>query len=237
MEHPRFNARYEDYSDIIDNEIAKRKHRWRLGESILSVEWKDIEQKLRIHVFKKFHQYDPKRNILNWLNKILSNQIFNQIRDEYGHFQSPCVRCPLKGDGDVCNVFGKQKSPNCSDFSKWDKGKRYKMELAMPQSMDAAITNDQNDSLKREIADKRCNFTDFERLIPEFNKLMKDKLNNIEWRVYSYLYIDNLSEVEVAEKMKYKTTEENKMPGYKRIAKLKTIIYTKAKKIVEQMEF
>ena len=59
---------------------------------------------------------------------------------------------------------------------------------------------------------------------------MKTVLKAVEWKVYNYLYIQHKSEEEVAKLMNYKTSEKNRVPGYKQIKNLTNII-NKTKKI------
>ena len=63
----------------IDFEIQKRKSRWRLT-SLSWMDFDDISQILRIHIYKKWHLYDPSKPLAPWLNRIISNQIKNLVR-------------------------------------------------------------------------------------------------------------------------------------------------------------
>ena len=68
--------RYEDKVDVIDGELKKRKHKWHLN----AVAWfgfEDVEQIIRFHIFKKWDQWDQKRPLEPWVNKIISNQLKN----------------------------------------------------------------------------------------------------------------------------------------------------------------
>jgi hypothetical protein len=59
---------------------------------------------------------------------------------------------------------------------------------------------------------------------------MKQVLKPIEWKVYSYLYVENKNEEQTAKLMGYKTTEKNRMAGYKQIKNIKKAIIVKVKK-------
>jgi hypothetical protein len=61
---------------------------------------------------------------------------------------------------------------------------------------------------------------------------IQEKLTIVEWKVYTYLYIENKNETEAAKLMGYKTTEKNRSPGYKQIKKIKNKIYKIAKQLV-----
>jgi hypothetical protein len=65
---------------------------------------------------------------------------------------------------------------------------------------------------------------------------MEEILKPHEWMIYKYLYIDMLSELDVAKKMGYKTTELNRSPGYKQIKNVKKRIITLAKRAIKNDE-
>ena len=70
--------KFEDVIEKIDTEILKRRGKWNL--TILSwMDFDDVSQILRIHIYKKWHLYDPEKPLAPWLNRIISNQIKMQI--------------------------------------------------------------------------------------------------------------------------------------------------------------
>lgn len=234
-QHPNSKL-YLLHEEVINREIEKRKGRWRLSLAFYS--WEDCKQDIKKRILIKIASYDEnKSQFSHWANTVITNAIWNILRDKYDSFKRPCLICPHNGGGNVCTLFGKQ-SNLCKDFDKWDKGKRYKMEIKInASSLDSTIQNEEHDNIRKQIEDKQSTFLDFEKVIPEFNTLMHTKLNKIEWKVYTFLYIDNLSELETAREMGYSTKEKNKSPGYKQLQKLKIRIYEKAKKVVEQLNF
>lgn len=231
--HPN-SGLYEKYSEIIDQEISKRRMRWKL--SLAEMDYSDISQILRLHCLKKIHLFDDKKAAFShWINRLLSNQIKNLVRNKYGAYSKVCLKCPHNGGGDVCLLYGKQGNV-CKDYAKWENGKRYKLEISNPASIDSKIPTGENDGICHEILDKKADFIDFTRIIPEFNELMHKKLNALEWKVYDYLYISNLSDRDAATKLGY-VVSNNKSSGYKQISKLKIRIYQKAKRVVEELNF
>ena len=67
---------FEDFIETIDEEIKKRKSKWKLT-SITWMDFDDISQILRIHIYKKWHLYDLNKPLAPWLNRIITNQIKN----------------------------------------------------------------------------------------------------------------------------------------------------------------
>ena len=80
------------------------------------------------------------------------------------------------------------------------------------------------------------NHFDLNSAIKELNKKAKEFLRPIEWKVYRLLYIENLTEEQVAKQMGYKTSEKNRVPGYKQIKNIQKSIIKKIKKKLENDE-
>ena len=83
---------FENHIQVIDAEINKRRSKWNL--SVLAwMDFQDVAQILRIHIYKKWHLYDQSKPLGPWLNRIISNQIKNLIRNNYGNYCRPCLKC------------------------------------------------------------------------------------------------------------------------------------------------
>ena len=76
--------KFEDCIDVIDQEISKRRNKWTLT-SIAWMDFDDISQILKIHIYKKWHLYDNSKPLAPWLNRIISNQLKNLIRNNYSN--------------------------------------------------------------------------------------------------------------------------------------------------------
>ena len=83
----------------------------------------DVAQILRIHIFKKWHLYDQTKKLTPWINRIISNQIKNLIRNNYGNYVRPCVKCAAAEGEDLCAIYKKQ-SAECPLFKNWYKNKK-----------------------------------------------------------------------------------------------------------------
>mgnify|MGYP003121163665 FL=1 len=102
-----FNKSFEDCINIIDEEIRKRKSKWNL-QSLAWMDFDDVSQIIKIHINNKWHLYDPKQPLRPWLNRIISNQLKNLIRNNYGNFTRPCLKCAAAEENDGCKLFKKQ---------------------------------------------------------------------------------------------------------------------------------
>ena len=221
-EEEKQKLKFEDRIKEIDSEIQKRKSKWKLT-SITWMDFDDISQILRIHIYKKWDMYDDSKPLAPWLNRIITNQIKNLIRNNYGNYARPCLRCAASEGGDLCVIYEKQSSV-CPLYAYWEKNKKIAHDIKVPVSLEnhkQDISNLQNETL------------DIEASFQKLNKILPKILKPIEWKIYENLYIKNLSEEEVAKLMGYKTSEKNRSPGYKQIKNIKKSIIIKVRRLIE----
>jgi len=221
-EDEKQKLKFEDHIKEVDAEIQKRKSKWKLT-SITWMDFDDISQILRIHIYRKWDMYDDSKPLAPWLNRIITNQIKNLIRNNYGNYARPCLKCAASEGGDLCVIYEKQSSI-CPLYAHWEKNKKIAHDIKVPVSLEnhkQDISNLQNDTL------------DIEASFQKLNKILPKILKPIEWKIYENLYIKNLSEEEVAKLMGYKTSEKNRSPGYKQIKNIKKSIILKVKKLIK----
>ena len=222
---PKRKLKFEDHIEQIDAEIKKRKSKWNLT-ALSWMDFDDVSQILRIHIFKKWHLYDTKKPLNPWINRIISNQIKNLIRNNYGNYCRPCLKCAAAESGDLCYIYGKQCEA-CPLFANWVKTKKQAYDAKLPVS----INEHSNEINMAEYKD-----IDIVMLMKRLNEKMRQSLKPAEWKIYKALYIDNLSEEKAASLMGYKTNEKNRVPGYKQIKNVKKSIIQKVKKIIANGE-
>tara|TARA_Y100000310_G_scaffold333880_1_gene412354 strand:+ start:206 stop:877 length:672 start_codon:yes stop_codon:yes gene_type:complete len=210
---------FEDCINEINIEITKRKSKWNLT-SLAWMDFDDVSQIVRIHIYKKWKLYDQKKPLGPWLNRIISNQIKNLIRNNYGNYARPCVRCAAADeDGNECYIYGKQCS-DCPLYAHWEKSKKRAHDTKLPVSLE---------NHPQEVFNMASDCFDIERAANNLHVKMKKILKPIEWKVYTLLYIENKDENEVAKTMGYVTSEKGRSPGYKQIKNIKKSIIKKVK--------
>jgi Fe-S-cluster containining protein len=214
-------TKFEERILEIDREIFKRKHKWSLT-SLAWMDFNDVAQILRIHINNKWNQYDQAQALAPWVNRIITNQIRNLIRNHYGNFSRPCLKCSAFEGDNLCSVYGKQ-SGACSLYAKWLKSKKNAYDTKLPVSIENHL---------QEVHNKPSENLSLDHSIKEVHHKLKDKLKPNEWIYYSKVYIENLSETEAAKALGYKTTEKNRDAGYKQLKNLKKSIIAKVKKII-----
>ena len=121
----------ECINDIVDVEIGKRRGKWCLS-AICWMDYDDVSQILRIHIHIENGTFTTRsKPLAPWLNRIISNQIKNLIRNNYGNYARPCLKCAASEGGDLCSIYGKQDS-SCPLYANWEKGKRMAHNIKIP---------------------------------------------------------------------------------------------------------
>ncbi len=214
---------FEECIDIIDEEIRKRKSKWNL-QSLAWMDFEDVSQIIKIHINNKWHLYDIKQPLRPWLNRIISNQLKNLIRNNYGNFTRPCLKCAASEENDGCKLFKKQ-CIDCPLYEYWNKNKKDAQNLKIPVSMDYHSI---------EVRNLAYSSDNFESNKNKLHKKMLSILKPLERTVYQYIYIEHKSDEEVAKIMNYTTSEQGRPPGYKHLKNIKKSIVEKVKKILEK---
>jgi hypothetical protein len=209
---------FEESVALIDAEIIKRRGKWNLS-SLSWLDFDDVSQIIRIHIYKKWHLYNPKKPLAPWVNRIISNQIKNLVRNNYLNFIKPCAQCPEAEPDEGCRKFGKQCS-SCPLYKDWEKNKKHAYNLNMPVSFES-LENCQSTSYVDNI--------DIDKFKGYLDKKMRAILKPLEWKLYEMLYIKKMTEQQAARKMGYRSTEKNRNPGYKQIKNMQKSIVEKIK--------
>lgn len=218
-------TKFEDYLPIIDVEIAKRRHKWNLS-SLTWMDFDDVSQIIRIHIYKKWKQYNPSKPIQPWLNTIISNQIKNLIRNLYSNYTRPCLRCAAATDNNGCKIYGEQCA-DCPLYAYWQKRKQPATHIKMPVSIE---------NHAHEIKQIYDETGDVSIQAYKLHDRMRLILKPIEFQVYEGLFILHEDEAQVAKKLGYISNEPGRTPGYKQIKNIRKIVIKKARKCLENGE-
>ena len=218
--------------DIIDSEIKKRKHRWHLT-AIAWMDFEDVSQRLRLHIYKKWEKWDPSRPLRPWLNQVINHQMTNMLRNHYSNFSRPCLKCPFNTGESGCSIYGSQNN-TCKDYKKWEKSKKSAYDVKFPLSIHSPNHENPETTLENVLHDTE-NSINIETVLPAFHDIMKKNLSNIEWKVYDYMFLKHLDEEDVAKKMGYKLSLKEGRPAYRQISKIKSKILQKARELVKEI--
>ena len=216
---------FEDSIKVIDEEISKRKHKWSLT-SLAWMDYDDVSQIIRLHIYNKWSKYNEKKPLQPWLNTIITNQIRNLIRNYYSNFSRPCLKCAAAKDTSGCDIYGEQCA-KCPLYAHWMKRKMPASQIKIPVS----IENHQNEV--RSIFDDSGDVFKHAEIL---HKKMKEILKPTEWQVYEGLFILCLEEEAVAKNMGYSSNEKDRRPRYKQIRNIRKSIIQKVKKCLSNGE-
>lgn len=215
--------KFEDRYEEIEVELEKRRYKWTL-KAVNSLDYDDIKQIISLHIYIQWEKWDQDKPFLPWVNTVISNQTINLLRNLYFNVSRPCVRCPANEGDNHCRLYGTQCN-SCPIYARWEKTKKNAYNVKLPVSIENHLQ--ETDSIG-------STFMDLEKMAANLHPLMKKCLSPIQYKVYKALYIDNKSDEEVAELMKYKSNEKNRSEGYKQINNTKKIIIEKARKIIRK---
>ena len=228
---------FEEKYDAITLEIKKRRGKWFL-DSLAWFDFSDVEQIICAHIYKKWDQWDQSRPLGPWINKIITNQMKNILRNNYSNFVRPCLNCPFNqsrsscsqgiASGSLCGFTGSGlQDSECPLYAKWEKTKKAAYDIKMA----VAIENHSNEILA--MSDRAI---DIDRAAEKLAEEMEKVLPSKQFKVYKMLYIDHMDEVDVAKIMGYKTSEKGRKAGYKQLKNLKKTFKEKAILILEKGE-
>jgi hypothetical protein len=232
-----FEARLWEVNEVIE----ANRFRWRLN-SISWMDYEDVAQQLRIHVFNKWAMWDTARPLRPWVSRLVINQIINMIRNNYTIYARPCVTCKWNQGGNLCELYGEQSS-DCGIYAKWETGKKTAFEINHAASIQGSSSSSAFDEHKSssshsnsnefyQIEDENNSFADMDGMIKEVHEKLKGRLNKVQWKAYNLLYVDHLDEEKVAQALGYHTNEYKRSPGYKQIKNLKKQIVQAVREIL-----
>lgn len=217
--------KFENCISLINTEIVKRKNKWTLS-ALNWIDFEDVSQIIRFHIYKKWNLYDESKPILPWVNRIISNQIKNLIRNNYGNYARPCLKCAASVGESECKIYGKQDKP-CPMYKNWVKTKKNAYDLKMTVSVEDHSYEINNQSAPQ---------YNIQRAAANLHEKMKKILKPIEWRVYDLLYIQNKTEEYVCKNLEFKYDKKAKTTYNKQLRNIQKAIIKKAKECLNNGE-
>ncbi len=209
--------KYEDCLDIINEELRKRQAKWNLG-SISYMDWDDVCQIIRLHIWKKWHLYDNKRPLPNWIQTIISHQLFNITRNVFYSYSKPCGNCPFDMEGDGCEKFG-VKCNACPLYKKWFEFKRFAHDVKMPLTMENHLN---------EVNEKPDEWFNPEVSVNNLVDYLKKNLEPMEFRIFEMAFLSNETDDQIFKTLK----KEGFCVIKKSIRGIKAGIFVKTKEAV-----
>lgn len=218
---------FEECSDIISLEIKKRKNKWLLNR-ITWIDYDDVVQIILLHIYIQWDKCDQSKEILRYINKTITYQTINIVRNIWGNYRSICSQCKANEGGGSCRIYGNTQSFNCPLYENWAKSKKvYKEAINLPLSLEEL-----EESHKSQLVTCSSSFQNYNT--KKLFELMKPPmLTEFQYKVFSWMYIDNLEDSEIIKKLGYKESKSvGRQNGYRSIQKLKKLFIEKAKEVI-----
>lgn len=208
---------FEQQIPIIKEQIKRRRHRWRLSYPT----FEDVIQDITVHACQQYPAFDPNRGkashslemrFLRWINRLISNQMINMLRNNYSKWQRPCIKCSFNtGDDSCAKTPSRKQCEECKYFKTWKKRKEDQFNVKQTLSIEYH---------SQEVENQQSDFFDAAEAKTIVEPKLKERLTTLEWRVYCMLYIQHKTEAEVGKALRLKKV--GKMHnGYQRILAMK----------------
>ena len=218
---------FEDKLEEVEIALERKRAKWDL-DAVAYIDYDDIKQIIMTHIYKKWYLWDQSKAVEPWLNRVVSNQFKNLLRNYYGNFVRPCLRCEFNNGGDGCSKTRSGIQENtCADYKQWEQKKKAAYDIKL------AVTIE-NHSF--EMKSKQDNFLDLEKTTAKLTDAMRPYLNDRLFVAFKMLFIYNKSDEEVASYLGFKTNEKKRSAGYKQIKNLKKTFHSMAKQILEEKD-
>ena len=219
------NDDFDSQRDALEELLKKYRPKWQLG-ALAWIDYDDVCQIIRFHIYKKWHLWDQTRSFKPWASMIISNQIKNLIRNNYSSFAKPCLRCPHNMGATSCDwTESNEQDESCPLFSKWRKKKERAFNIKLPLALEEGVGT-ATTSLR--------DFVDYKEASKKLHRLVMEQLNDKHKKIYFQLYVENIDENEVAERFGFKADAvKRKKPRYKQISNLKKKFYNIALNIMK----
>jgi DNA-directed RNA polymerase specialized sigma subunit len=213
--------KFEDCIETIDKILEAKRRKWHL-RAIAFMDYDDVSQIIRLHIYNKWHLYDQTKSLEPWIARVVDNQIRNLIKNKYSSYSRPCLKCAANQGDDLCSLYEKQ-CQDCPLFKIWSITRKRAHDTKLPVSIE---------NCPDEVHNVPSDGFDLVSRSKELHEKMQKILKENEWVIYYNLYILGKSEEEVAREAGYTTSEKGRPIGYKRLRQYKKLIFEKAKKIV-----
>jgi DNA-directed RNA polymerase specialized sigma24 family protein len=218
---------FEDKLEQIDIALERKRSKWVL-DAVTYVDYDDIKQIIMAHIYKKWHLWDQSKAVEPWLSRVVSNQFKNLLRNYYGNYVRPCLRCEFSNGGDGCSKTASSiQDSSCAEYKEWGQKKKAAYDIKLAVTME---------NHSHEMQSKQDGFLDLEEATSKLAKEMMPHLTPRHFRAFKMMFIQNCTEEEVAKFLGFKTNEKKRSAGYKQIKNLKKIFQEKAREIIREKD-
>lgn len=221
---------FEDKIADIDEVLSRKRNKWQASLSRLGyMDFDDVCQIIKRHIFIKIHLYDKERSFKVWVSKVADSQMKNIVRNNYGKFSPPCTGCDGNAGNGLCYLTKSgTQCAECPLFKRWENTKKDGYGIKFAASIDDVLSSGFNV--------ESSDMFDMVKSIESFHEKMKEVLTPRLYMIYNILYIEQKGELYLSQVLGLTNNEKNsnskRVPGYKQIYNYKEQIIAVAKKII-----
>jgi len=218
---------YEECSDSIEKEIAKRRGKWTL--TILRwMDFEDVAQILRAHIFKKWHLWDQERKLAPWIQRIMSRQIYNLLRNNYTNYARPCIQCKFSMGEEGCEKTpSREQCAECPLYKKWTENKQAGYHIKMPLELE---------NHTQEVFNKIDDTINFKETMRRVSEELEKRMSKKRFAAFNILFIDGTSDEEAIKILNIKENTKNKYGQKKLLTAFKDSLQKEAKEIIKNSD-
>jgi DNA-directed RNA polymerase specialized sigma24 family protein len=218
---------FEDKIIEINEALERKRRKWEL-DALASVDYDDVKQIIMTHIHRKWHLWDQSKPIRPWLHRVVANQFKNILRNYYGNYARPCLKCKFNYGGDSCGqTTSGIQCGECPLYKEWEQNKKYAYDIKLPLT----IENHYHEAHSQE--DK---YIDLDKATKILTVEMQKKLSPKQFIAFRMLFIESHTEEDVAKYLGYKTNEKKRTAGYKQIKNLRKLFQEKATQILKNID-
>lgn len=217
---------FEEKFPIIEREIKKRKGKWQL-DILRHMDFEDVEQILKAHIYKKWHLWDQTQRLEPWISRVVSNQLKNLFRNLYTNYARPCVQCKHSLGEEGCEITSsREQCEECPLYEKWCRSKKNGYHIKMPLELEhhsQEVNNKIDDGINYQ--------ENLRRLQDELNKVFSPK-QKIAFRLF---FVERTDDESAAKTLGLKESK-NKYIRRKQIKQLKDELQEIVRKVLRESD-
>lgn len=206
---------FPDKIQEIDMLLERSRKKWHL-DAVQWMDFDDVCQIIRLHIFKKWHLWDQTRTFGPWCNRVISHQITNLIRNNYTAFQKPCLKCPHYTSDNGCGFTASGvQDTSCDDYAKWSKKKKNNHDVKLTLSIENQVIDHSvciNNEFDYDHGTNRVHFEMMKRLSKDHRIIYKALY--IDEREDSFIILEPFFDDEKTDSQKMKKLELLKKSFY-----------------------
>ncbi len=221
--------KYEDKIDEIERLLERARPKWTLS-SITWMNFDDVKQIVRIHFNEKWWQWNQERPFGPWAARLISNQIKNQVRNNYTSYSRPCIsaRCIHNlGNGFCALTKSGEQDSSCDLYKKWTKKLKTKCDIKLPVTIEGGV-------IEHRPSEENYDYGNAESIL--HSKVM-ERLEGRHKDIYRMIYIESRSDDYVADFAGFKAEKNRATKRYKHLQLLKKAFTKVAKEVMQDPDW